>query len=440
MFNCPKTKRAFLLATAAAATCTALLMLGLIPAAAQETAQPAQSFVDSIGVNVKLDYNDTPYWDLDKLETVMKRSGIRHIRVSLTANTEVQRRIMKMHEDGINSTMIVSGDALVPGSGPQVEFTKRMAVLSPAVEMLEGPNEADAGYSFDGKQFPASLDEYQHLLYHTVKNSAYSGIPVIAPSIGFPPNSAKVPNEPSDFGNIHSYHGARNPGTAETNLDLPKFYLGNSAIVSPHQPVICTETGNPTAAYPDASLWMPRISEWAQGKYSVRTYLEYFHAGIARTFLHELIDEHPDPHHDEQNFGLLRNDWSPKPAFIGITNMIAILQDPGPVFACKDLKYSLSGDLVNVHHLLLQKRDGTYYLALWKEVAGYDPNKFQDIGVSDSTVYLHVSPAAFAGADPYEPMASFTPAARLPISKDGTLDLSVGDEPLILELLPIMHT
>ena len=406
-------------------------------ALSSETARSADSFVDSIGVNVKLSYLDTPYGDFDKLEAVLKRSGIRHIRDGLTAKPEIQQRLLKLHADGIGATLIVDGDALIPGFGPQNEFLKRMAVLAPAVEMFEGTNEADAGCAFDGKQFPSSLDELQHILYRTVKNGPYAAIPVIAPSMGYPPNSTKIPNEPGDFGNIHSYHGARNPGTTENRLDLPKFYLGNSAIVSPGKPVICTETGNPTAAYPDPGLWMPRISEWAQGKYSLRTYLEYFNSGIVRTFIHELIDEHPNPYLDEQNFGLLRNDWSPKPAFTGITNTIAILSDPAPkAFTPSALSYQLTGEMSNVHHTLLQKRDGTFYLVLWQEAPSYDPNRFQDIGVPDAAVQLQVRPTEFDAVYTYQPMAWSTPCALDLVAADGTVKLNVADQPLIVQLLP----
>ena len=45
--------------------------------------------------------------------------------------------------------------------------------------------------------------------------------------------------------------------------------------------------------------------------------IEHFRAGIPRTYAYELIDEKPDAAltDPEQHFGLLRNDFSEKPAF-----------------------------------------------------------------------------------------------------------------------------
>jgi hypothetical protein len=106
-----------------------------------------------------------------------------------------------------------------------------------------------------------------------------------------------------------------------------------------------------------------------------RLYLDYFRRGIARTFAYELIDEHPDPQHvnAEASFGLLRNDLSEKPAFVSLKRLIALLRDPGPAFTPKRLRYAIEGAPSDLRRLLLQKRDGSYYLALWQADSVWDP-------------------------------------------------------------------
>ena len=65
---------------------------------------------------------------------------------------------------------------------------------------------------------------------------------------------------------------------------------------------------------------------------------------------------------------------SPKPAFTALKNLIALLRDDGSAFKAASLSYSLNGYVNNLHHTLLQKRDGSFYLALWVEGYNWDPN------------------------------------------------------------------
>jgi hypothetical protein len=57
------------------------------------------------------------------------------------------------------------------------------------------------------------------------------------------------------------------------------------------------------------------ISTSAQAKYIPRLFAEYFRNGIARTFVYEFYDEGTNPADQEQNFGLINNDLTPKPAY-----------------------------------------------------------------------------------------------------------------------------
>lgn len=185
---------------------TTITLVGGRAIAHPEQARPADSLVDSIGVNVKLTYYDTPYADYSRLKEELRESGIRHIRDGLNDDPkEVQRLNDLATSLGIKSTLTVYRlDAAHPQS-----VLDELAVVKPSVEMIEGPNEPDAGFSWNGKTFPESVIQFQHLLYQTMKSSSLASMPVLAPSISYPPKSALVPNIECDFGNIHSYHGAQ---------------------------------------------------------------------------------------------------------------------------------------------------------------------------------------------------------------------------------------
>jgi hypothetical protein len=90
--------------------------------------------------------------------------------------------------------------------------------------------------------------------------------------------------------------------------------------VSGSKPLVATEVGFHTALNTSEPGAQPPCDERTAAVYTLRTVLEQCKFGIRRSFLYELIDLWPDPAkaHAEWNFGLLRNDMTPKPAFTAL--------------------------------------------------------------------------------------------------------------------------
>ena len=65
------------------------------------------------------------------------------------------------------------------------------------------------------------------------------------------------------------------------------------------------------------------------------------------------------------NFGYIRTNNTVKPSFTAVKNLLALLSDRGPRFAPAVLDYRVTGNATNVYKVLMQKRDGTFYLAMW---------------------------------------------------------------------------
>ena len=121
-----------------------------------------------------------------------------------------------------------------------------------------------------------------------------------------------------DGGNIHPYTGgllARPRSTSRPSWRARERLAGS-------KPVWATEAGFHNAM--SARSGQPAVSERVAAVYLLRTFLEHFRSGIPRTYAYELLDEKPeragrDP---EQHFGLLRNDFSRKPAFTALQNLL----------------------------------------------------------------------------------------------------------------------
>lgn len=409
---------------------TSLAILLAVPAAAgaaAERALPADSLVDSIGVNVHTSFNDTPYLArLDAVKAKLAELGVRHVRDGLEPNRPDQYRALnELAAIGVRSTLIVSDPEIDDEELGELTSILRED-LGGAVEAVEGANEIDM--HGDASLLPR-LDDDQRRLFSAVKGDpALARLPVIGPSLVHRRNQEALGDISSllDYGNIHPYPDGRPP---EGNLSA---HLARAAGNSGPKPVIATETGFHTAVG-----WRGEhdpVSESAMTAYIPRLYLEYFRRGIDRTFSYELLDQETGGDR-EDNFGLLRNDLSEKPAFAALRNLIAILSDAGAEFAPGRVNYALGGDTRDLHRLLLQKSDGTYYLALWRASEAWDPVARHDLDPPDRRVRLGFAQRV-RGVAVYAPHVSAAPvAAPSPARlRGGGLALPVGERAVILRL------
>lgn len=242
---------------------------------------------------------------------------------------------------------------------------------------------------------------FQKDLYAAMKGDpATAKLTVIGPSLGktYDPGGGS-PNplangsltDSVDWGNFHPYPGG-NPfsfpypyGTLAKyywfgtfpSANLEEFPYAFNTYRPPFapKPMCATETGY--------STFNDGTSETVHAKYMPRLFAEYFRLGIQRAYSYEFIDEFNDPAgtNHEAHFGLLRRDLTPKPAYTALQNLIRLLSDPKgkPGFRPGSLDFQLevkpAGEYNKtqfVHHLLLQKSDGDYYLLLWHEISNED--------------------------------------------------------------------
>jgi len=411
-----------------------LLLPGPTPAAAAAVkARPAGSFVDSVGVDVHTAFSDTPYVsEFATVEARLEELGVHHVRDDLFPSRPDQyQRLDDLAAAGIGSTLVMGS----PANGtPGLEGLLSTAAGLDGLEALEGPNE----YSTSGDpEWKPHLVAYQEALYAKAKASpALAALPVIGPSIVHNDQAALGDVSTSlDLGNIHSYPQGNPP-------DKLGSFIAKAELNSGAKPIVATETG-----YDTMEGWKgenPAVSEGAMATYVPRLFLEYFRWGIARTFSYELLDEFPDPQLEdkEAHFGLLRNDLSPKPAFDALRNTIRILEDPGPTFAPGSLDYGLAEAGVafpgpessGLHKVLLQKRDGSFYLALWRLQSVWDPASGTALPAPAEPVEVSVAPGLESAAE-FLPNSSVQPVWSV-TRPSQPLSIPVGPQVVILRLVP----
>lgn len=350
------------------ALCGVSVLAAAYPGSEGEIATSADTFVDRAGVNVHLHYTDTSYGNFAKVASSIKALGVRHVRDGLidTKWTEYYDRLNKLGRAGVKATLITSpkqSDALLS------DYPRR---VRDAFEAYEAPNEYDQSGDAD---WPGTLNSFLPRLYKAVKeNPATAKFPVVGPSLTHAESFPKVVVDPRffDYANLHNYWAGRNPGTPGWGADGYGSFGWNMRLPAkawPGKPVMTTETG-----YFNDPKKQDSVPEEIAGKYLPRLLFEQALHGIQRTYIYELADLGGKHDSGDATFGLVHADFSPKPGFTALKNLLQLLSDPGPNFQPGRLAFALSGDLKNVDHMLLEKRNGTFYLAMWIEEQGYDVN------------------------------------------------------------------
>jgi len=389
-----------------------------------ESALSASSFIDSFGVNTHLRYLDTTYANYDSIiKPRLTEIGIKHIRDTVVLTDAIAiSRVNDLHtSNGIKSTLMFD-----PRNISVSDVPAAIATVSSAVESIESANEWDlAGdATYKGQTFPAGLLLWHQDLHDTLQ-TAYPGLPLLAPSMAYAAAGSKIGSVASDYGNMHSYSYDGYPAGGGLSDQILAAQL-----ISPGKQVISTETGwqNSTNPY--------HLSEVAAAKYATRVFPLYFSKGIKRTYLYEFIDERNDSSDGESCFGMLKYDGTPKQSFTAIKNMIAILGDSGST-TIKSVSFSLSSASSNVssnvNHIILQKISGRIYFLIWNEVSSYNISSSSDITNTDVLANLTLG-SVFSTANTYLPLVSSSIQSSQ--IQPTSLSLSVPDHLLIVELIP----
>jgi len=439
-------------------------MAGATSWAVPQPAQSTEDFLDSIGVCTHWGYSDTPYGgSFDTVKARLLESGIRHIRDGFSD------RLIELGKAGIKATVVTDADR---SPSEWVDTIKRANAAGARIVAVEGPNEPDLFWKNNKRTYKgqgteqgdagiiAGVVAFQKDLYAAIKSDpATAGLIVVGPSLGktygydvrSPFGNGSL-TDAVDWGNFHPYPGG-NPfsqpfsyagiekyiwhgGQPTVNIDEFPYAFDIYAPAFAPKPMAATETGY--------STFDGGTSERAHARYLPRLFAEYFRKGIRRTHSYEFADEFEKPGDREANFGLIRHDLTRKPAFTAVKNLITLLSEKpiGPAVAVPldfDLQVGKAPGFDRtqyVHHLLLQKGNGEYYLLLWHEIALDDMTAPPFRRVPQAPLM----PVSIKFADKvtkavlYDPLESTEPV--LTFGEVGQIELGVPDRILVLKIHP----
>lgn len=399
-------------------------------------ASAADTFVDSIGVNTHMLYQNTLYYTAwPQVFNDLQEMGVRHIRdgyFNVNWGPPYTTEHQQLAQSGIRTDYVVPFDPTISAQDIQ-----NLASIDGDMELLEAPNECDLTGSCGGTTLLAGLDNMLGFMPSLQQAGSALSVPVIGPSFAAFESYAQLGNIASKmtYNNLHVYFGGRNPGSmgwgspdAQGNpYGSFQFWLDQSNLDAPGLPAIITETGYMSFPGNPTPYTIPLNVE---ASYIPRTYLLAYMHGIGRTYQYEFLEDPNSP-----GFGLVDGNLNPRPAYYALKNLIANLADPGPQFTPGSLQFGLSGGDNTLNHMLFQKRDGSYWLILWLEQSSYDTVNQVPTPVTPQNITLTLGGGYIApNIGTFDDNGNLNWASSQ--STSGTVPLTVSDHLTIVKILP----
>lgn len=404
----------------------------------QTTVIPRSAFAfnDSVGVATHPTFFRTVHDRQDDIARAIADAGIRHVRNGMTIseneawNQTAWSNMRAWPEHGIVSSWGVDRCTVNWEDNDHTvrDYLDKIAEIDGDLSSaIEGTNEVNL---YCREDWVERERRYMAPLYRQVNNHpdpVIRSLPVIGPSFGRAEASQRIGDVSRwiDFGNTHPYTGCTSP----TPEHVRRYGIESYEPAGGSKPVIATEVGFHTAVNTTDAGAQPPCDERTAGVYTLRTVLEHFKMGIERSYLYEAIDLWPDPGRERAswNFGILRNDFSPKPAYTYLKNLLATTSSPETT-ELDPLALEVVAGPEDLRTLLLQQSDGDHVLALWRHASVWDRETRQPISVAPASVELSLPPASSVAK--VEPHRSAAEVELSPV--DGRVLLEIAGDAVLL--------
>lgn len=402
-------------------------------------AEPADALAATVGVNIHLNFQGTVYAEVDRVVAVVADLGVRNVRGRVASSPATRRGFAALGRHGVR----VEGVCGALGDPQSMAQVMREVVTSyddpealfAAFEGINEPNNNGRPWIRETRQKTRDLHEQRDRM-------GLGRIPVVAPALARV-NSGGVEGDDTqqqaanlgslvkyvDLGNIHVYPKGQTPGQ-----DIDRF-MAYERQVTGNLPMVCSEGGYFTAMdYRGGAFPTP---EDVCAVYMPRLFMEHWIRGNRRFYIYELLDDYDPSNADrESSFGLLRvtgpgpsSAWTPKLQYHAVRNFVRILADPGPPVAPHGLRLGIS-DVPGLKASLVGKRDGSWWLLLWREVTSYDPVHRTRLHPAPLTATIRFAQRHRVRL--YRPTSSASPTQSF--DRASTVRVPVGEELVIAQI------
>ena len=374
-----------------------------------ETVVRAAAFIASLGVNTHIDFGGS-YASLATVEAAIRYLGVKNLRDSMQNPADLATWHVVADATGAKFD-----DYIAETSPANMEaglaFMPQLARLG-VLNFVEGGNEEDDSYPAKLGNTIAITARFQPKVYAMGQRL---GLPTINMSFGsgwtaandWRGNYDKVGDlaAHADFANAHTYP---NPPDGAPEGAIRRLN-SLARLAAPARPVITTEIGwDESHGFSQAD-----VAKWA-----LDASFDGIKHGNVKTYFYALYDD------GSGKFGLMHPDGTAKPAGTALHNLTTLLADTGAgASTAEHLDYTLAGTTSADNTLMLEKSDGSHWLALWNETEG--------AGAPHTVTVNLASPAASVLV--FDPLTGTAATQRA--HNTATVTVSVPDHPVLVEIV-----
>jgi hypothetical protein len=401
------------------------------PAPPSDLTEPQQAVQsgkvwDSYGHNTHLNYYDTIYGSYDQYAPLIKELGVTQLRDGVPGNDDLMRKYKDLCASGVRFTI---------STNPATDFGALPGILKElgrdCITAVTGDNEPDLFHylhDIPEGEWAGRTMEQQRRLHDLMK-----GDPELAdmPVASFSPTGQFEKVDASgiaDWCDTHPY-GSYYGLTHNDGYSNVYRHLERTAPTCGDLPRIFTEVGFHNALRSDSGH--RPTSESAAAVMMAKAVVSYWNAGVLLHHNYEFLDEgEEDLAEQENNFGIVRRDFSKKPAFETMRRFGQLIKDPGgAAFTPGSLAYAVSGDTERVETLLMQDSRGTFKLAVQSNDPVWDGNAVQDLVPPTRQITIQLGTAADVKVHSVtgeQPVQEYTNVTEVP--------LELGRDLFVLEI------
>jgi hypothetical protein len=396
------------------------------------------AFLDSLGVNVHVNYNDGAYANLDKMAEDLRYIGFRHIRTHAGGGVVPIASYVRLGNSGLRFNLIARTNTAADTS---VNFAAQLMKQAPgSVASVEGFNEINNWpVTYRGEKSENAAKAAQAELYSKVKaNPELARVPVLYFTGG---TAVSDLSGMADVANVHAYNNNANQPGPWLTLAMRQF-SGEAAQL----PRMNTEFGNFALpeGWPAGKPWWGSatalgVDQDTQARITLNAIIEGTARGFARGFIYELLDEKPDPamKYSGMHYGLFTFTHQPKAAATALHNLTGFLREPASSGASGTVSATVEETSDSIGWIGIRRKDGGLVLAVWNRSPLWRWNQQSSTPVKSAMMSAPIrvtSNAAKVQAEVFDPLTG----TRRPLESvtEGYFDLSVPNYPLLVWLKP----
>jgi hypothetical protein len=390
-------------------------------------------------MNVRVRDVGSRYGEIDKVPKKLEYLGITLVRDAFPSRALYPKQLhgfQVLADAGVRFTFVTHNEEPVPDIVADIAAFEKAHPGS--VHAIEGPNELNNWpITYKGETGTPAAKSYMKDLYAAVHaDPTLKAADVLVYAATDYPDISTM----SDVSNLHSYERLAFGSHAVLQYDLTRNLAAFSADpVTPPGPApkwVVTETGYHTWL---GSGWFEGVDFDTQAKLGLGLLLNVAQLGGIETQWYQLWDAWGPPKNGEGAFGVFDFRGDPKPLAIGIRNLGILLSDKGTdarTFTPSMLPHKLSGNLGQqphdgVYELLMQKSNGQYVLAVWREGTIWDVDNDKPIPLEPKTTTVEFAKSA-SKVEIFDPLKGLNPLSTL--KEVSRVDLALSDRPMLLQI------